>query len=591
MAGWSVLVGAHDLSSDGFTSIDGAIQIKGLASPTERKDDLEVLGVSGAGVVGSRFVVDGAALQDVIDDHGASRAVDVAKLVRGSLNFVLWESRERRLSLVSDPLGGAFIYMWTSVEFSIFSTDLSELVSTAKRLGVTIGKSLRYLASVLVTGNGGFYPSSFEGVEVMPQYSYGQLTGDKFEVKRIPEPSYAQSYEEQIHNITAEIGNNVTASSNYTSAEKIVHLTGGFDSRLVLAALLNSDLQDTFEYFCSGPAATPDRIIHDGLVGEFGLVATSSPGFDSEISFDSHRSATLAAMRWGDGMLSNPPGLGIVPKPGGSVILSGGYGEILRSFYGTETASLVDGPRDDLLKKAWGLQAFGASGQRLLSENLLEDLRGRIDHEIESRLSAGIREDAVMDHIYLSIRNRYFVGQISSLVSRRTPRFDPLYSINAAGLVMTIPVLERSSNIVGFDVMDRFTPGLKSYPFDRSRFNETYETLRGKPRMLDFSLNAKVSRSMKIPNSVSNNDSLSLNVTPEHIQKANRLRASVRQVALLEPVQAELRELVAGIGRRRISEHFDYVTISRLISTDLNHRVHVRRCHALYALLLWFYEG
>ena len=72
---------------------------------------------------------------------------------------------------------------------------------------------------------------------------------------------------------------------------------------------------------------------------------------------------------------------------------------------------------------------------------------------------------------------------------------------------------------------------------------------------------------------------------------AASIGATPAHVAGLPTVRDELREVVAGIGVRTLSEHLDPVVLSRLMHAELRSRVHIRTCYNLLNALLWYYAA
>lgn len=88
------------------------------------------------------------------------------------------------------------------------------------------------------------------------------------------------SYEDSLEAAQAEIMANIKALSESDHRRKVAHLTGGVDSRLVLASILSCRKESEFAFYCSGGPTEPDKIVAERLAVEFGLTMTNHPGFE-----------------------------------------------------------------------------------------------------------------------------------------------------------------------------------------------------------------------------------------------------------------------------------------------------------------------
>src|SRR5699024_6923098 len=93
----------------------------------------------------------------------------------------------------------------------------------------------------------------------------------------------------------------------------------------------------------------------------------------------------------------------------GNIILSGGYGELLRSFYSRENIYSDFNSFNDIITSLW--KNFNNSG--LFNKNFKNRFTEKFRDVLNEGLELGFPEESILDYYYIAIRNRYFVGQIS----------------------------------------------------------------------------------------------------------------------------------------------------------------------------------
>ncbi|MEE1620769.1 hypothetical protein ACQ7DA_07565 [Zafaria sp. J156] len=545
-----------------------------------------MLGLSGAGVVGRTFLSSPDELARWLAANPRSTPVDLGARLRGAVCAVLYEPRTHRVSLVPDPLGSAFVYSWRHGHAFVHSNDLGLLRRLVARRGHGLRKSLPYLLSVLAVGNGGYYPASYEDVEVLAPGRLLELSpeGEARRDYRLPADLGAAAAREAL---SAELCDNVEASVASGAGPVVAHLTGGFDSRLVLAALLATGRAGDVAFFCSGPPTSLDRCVADGLMRQYGLRSTGHPGFDTVNPDRTLAAQRLAMTEDAHGMLTASPSLGMRQPDGGSLILSGGYGGLLRSQYGHRKGAEAVG--SGLTRALWGNTAFGDDDVRITSPEFNAALTSRVQDSVRAQRAKGLDESAWLDAMFMSVRNRYYIGLTSSLVSRSVPRFDPLYSPLGAYAALRGPAEERAVNLLGFDVMDALAPGLKSWEFDTPRFKDGYTALRGPQAVNELPREGAIDRDARRHVFQGRVTDSAASPSREQIEFANRIKANPGQVAGMESMQASCRKLMAGIGRDALEEHFNWTVLRRLTHKPLGNRVHIRQVHYLNDILGWYY--
>ncbi|MFE0784010.1 hypothetical protein, partial [Serratia bockelmannii] len=315
--------------------------------------------------------------------------------------------------ILPDPLGAAMVYKYRSPRVWAYSSDLESLIEAVKSFGEEPKKSLEYLVEVIATGNGGFFPASYQDVETLPPFSYLAIddTNSYQGSYRCSETFFSRpsNMNDLFDEARSDLIRNVRAVAESDFGHRISHLTGGFDSRLILSALMHEGLQDRFKFMCSGNAQMPDRRIAGELCGHMGIPMTNSDGTIKGAY------APGNAMFGTFGMLRSDLPVAALPD---HILMSGGYGECLRSFYGARNASATS-PQATL--QAIHGRTFAAES-RMLGDDFYATYVDRFKAFLTGAVAAGVPKDATLDYMYASKRNRYYVGLTSEYHSNLTPR-------------------------------------------------------------------------------------------------------------------------------------------------------------------------
>ncbi|WP_193067982.1 hypothetical protein, partial [Halomonas sp. 3D7M] len=376
-------------------------------------------------------------------------------------SFCLYIESSDNIRIFPDPLGACLVYTYECEEFAAFSSDLEALVEQLRLRGVKdVAPDPFYLALLLKIGNGAFNYSSFSSIKVLSPRSYIVVHDGGFEVKEyfslaeevLSDTPYSECRDLAVN----DIFRNLSAIKRSGLVDITSHLTGGFDSRLVAASLSKIGIDRAVSFFCSGPDSATDKVIAYNIGKQEGWVFSSSHGLVGGDK-DPYKSLVMG-VDYTSGMAVSSPVNGSHYKSRGSLILSGGYGECFRSFYSEKRSLPID--------SVW-------AHQPLLDEELNEKVDSLTGDYLNSLLDMGYSYDQALDVMYVEQRNRYFVGNIATLFSRKTSRFDPLYSINAVVASLKLDPERRKDNFLGFEVMYEMDKGLLEYEFDGDKFGST----------------------------------------------------------------------------------------------------------------------
>lgn len=551
---------------------------------------ITVLGIHGVGIVGDTWVSTVTEAQKYFDGISSFDPDAIGSSIRGSLTIYLWDPSNAVAYVLTDPLGGGIVFKFETHDSIMVSSGITTLVENCKSMGFDVRKSLSYTASYVGTGSGGLIESSYEGVGRLDQFTYLRITDSGVNECTYSARDYVYDssfkYVDMLERIKDEVATNLRLTIEHDNEMRIAHLTGGIDSRLVLGAIKSLNFEDKFRFYCSGNENEPDQKTAKGLSSTLGIQMTKHSGVESNKLADDLRDQLLSPLVETGGIVGGPARSHL--SKGNRLILSGGYGELLRSFY--SKGYEFDGDTRSAATKIFGSGAFHNNPRSaLLSEKAISKTVAGMDSLIAQGKHLGLKNDALLDSLYFTARNRYFVGEISRSMSPYASRFDPLYSLSLARLGLHARLDWKSNGVVGLDLLKSFSEDLIGLPFDSERITAFYEDLRGTvPRrpMADgravYDGNVAPSVSTRPTNSPSR-------PTDRDVEIANALRTSPRLVAQNGEVRKRLRILLSGISDAELAAGFNPIALRKLVNTEPSHRVHLRSVMKLYASLEWYF--
>lgn len=301
--------------------------------------------------------------------------------------------------------------------------------------------------------------------------------------KLLPPDPWADQYAASSQSQAKDLNNHVESTFRdavqallSAAPSAAIELSGGLDSRLILAAMTPEQRAGRNALTLGSPGEiSPDQRIASRLASDYGLVhqinqPPATPWDDPAVFF-----ATLADACDGYQGMGNPVDKATLLTAGEDstelIRFGGQNGEILRGFYhamqplglpASESlwANLVD----------WRLTANDKVSARLLSKHARDAMIPTQRQALLAELGNFAGEwGQVLDRLYLRLRMQAWVGNAASsnLVKRTMlmPFFDPSFVAAA----MALPASGRSRSIAAYRLLHDIDPMLARIPLDSGR--------------------------------------------------------------------------------------------------------------------------
>ena len=247
----------------------------------------------------------------------------------------------------------------------------------------------------------------------------------------------------------------------------VVPVTGGRDSRLVLAAALRAGLE--FEATTGGPAGHPDVEIGRRLCEVAGIPHVPLAGDPhGDMWSRPRRAAELVRLTaGGTACVADAAGFPLGPREGPLVLWhSGQGGEIARGYYGVIRGA-DPGALADRLYRAFVGRRPGRT--ELLSRDGAELVRDQIRGWVGAQLAAGASPEDVPDLFYIHRRMGTWAGPTHGCVELVKDTTSALWSPRLLPHLLGLPARDRARELFHLRVLERLAPELVDIPFEGGR--------------------------------------------------------------------------------------------------------------------------
>lgn len=267
-----------------------------------------------------------------------------------------------------------------------------------------------------------------------------------------------------------------------------ISLTGGKDSRLILACALNAGLRSEIETFTKGPVGSPEIECAENLARQVGVSHSkvhTSPQ-ETKKSWDSDgiwKTIKMSVFRYGggvclwDGRASNVNGL--------SFDITGFGGELYRGPGGhaKQFKSLEFLDDDDLLKY-WVNYHQLHDPLGLLKPEYKEFQRSELSRWLQD--NKNIRSDILPEKFFVENRLSHWNGPLAQQVTGRV-KLMPLLNSSLARDVFSLSPGLRNAEIAHYELMSEVSIGLANSPFLNDSWSKEIIELKGLEPVRAFS--------------------------------------------------------------------------------------------------------
>jgi hypothetical protein len=257
----------------------------------------------------------------------------------------------------------------------------------------------------------------------------------------------------------ATLGELTAALADWPGRPSVVPVTGGRDSRVVLAAALRAGVP--FEARTGGDPASPDVIVGAQLCAVAGLPhGLLAPDPHGDRFSDLARAARLTALAsGGTATLADGDGFPLGARPGPLPLWhSGQGGEIARVYYGPGRGQIAD--------SLYGHFAGRRPGRtEIVSAEAADALRRRIGGFVDEVQAAGTAPVDVPDLFYLLERMACWAAPSHGVVELVRDTTSPLWSARLLPHLLGLPSQERALDGFHLRVLRELAPELVDLPF------------------------------------------------------------------------------------------------------------------------------
>ena len=418
-----------------------------------------------------------------LDRHWSERGVLASDEAFGGIYTGVHLRTEGPSYVITDPFGVGLLYVAETADVVVVANRSSlaaRAITTGHERPARDVSTMRWLPlHGYVVGDG----TGFAGVRALPLDAYVEFDGDCGPTIRTlwrrartwgkmssgparwrSEPVWkfpdadpeADSIEARIDQTHADLLDNIRAIASLPVRQRIVHLSGGKDARLVLALIVAADVKDAFSFVTFGMPDAPDVQVAHHLAAAYDLNFAYAPTTpQGEVPFEQRLRRHVFQTSGVFDAWDLRGALGI-PR---TLTLTGVFGELFgRSFYGRTFAPKT---LDDIQKLV--MSQFRFDVDKLLTDEVREQCRQEIWAEMVTLHEHGVAVEDLFDVFYIQHRNRRWFGASQEVEGALTAF--PLQSVTGLRTAFLIDVEPRRKEQLHFELIRRCDVAMSKMPF------------------------------------------------------------------------------------------------------------------------------
>jgi hypothetical protein len=379
-------------------------------------------------------------------------------------------SQDGRGSVATDPLSVAILYRSETDDCVTFATSPALAARAATEPGAEPDRDRLCTAWLPFLGWVVGDRTGFTAVRALPigarvqlDPAYGSRVVCANTTPWVDADGELDGRAELVDAVHADLTSSVRSIAQLPSRRKVADITGGRDSRLVLALILQEGLSEEFDFRTTGMDFAPDSIVGREIAKAFHLsheavVPGTMDAADFERRLRAHSFHTSGMINAWDfkGSITS----GRAPR------LSGLFGETLS----TNFREYPDLHTNDDLRSTFHRMAGLDVGSILLPE-VRRVLTGVLEAELIERIDAGgSTPHDHLDSFYISNRLRRWLGTMEEI--GESGRVFPLYSLTGVRAAFAMGSDARRAEELHFSVMRKACPELARLPLANRAWSE-----------------------------------------------------------------------------------------------------------------------
>lgn len=416
-------------------------------------------------------------------DDGESWAVQFARRVAGrdladaredfyGTFTAVRAGRDGAATVVADPLGVGLLYLASGADVTVISNRASVAARAAAGVGGRPARSVEAMGWLPFFGYLMGGDTGHEGVDMVPAGAEVSIdpTG-RVEVHRPDRPLWQHpdpdaDHDDLVEEAAEDLVNHVRIAAQIPVPLRRLMLSGGKDSRLVLAMMVAAGIADDFEYRTNGYRHTPDCVIAARLAASIGVELDRRPPAHAEVPAPEYARRVRNHVFLTSGMLS-AWSLRAAGRWARRLTFGGMFGELLRSHYAKHHH--VDTVAD---LEAFFADEIGFDAAGLLRPEAAAHYRARVWDWVEDQLARGVAPADVPDVFYLRQRMRTWFGVSQELQEIGAPLVNPLQSLRAVRVAFALGAHRRKIDHLHFELVRRLHPPFATIPFAGDTWHE-----------------------------------------------------------------------------------------------------------------------